>query len=108
MNIPYELMIGLRYLRSRRKRRFISAISIISITGVAIGVMALIIVLSVMTGFESDLKEKILGTNSHLVVLQYGGFMPDYEEVIEKVKRYDDVVGATPFIYSQVMISSES
>ena len=108
MKIPYELMIGLRYLKSRRKRRFISVISIISITGVTIGVMALIIVLSVMTGFESDLKEKILGTNSHLVVLQYGGFMPDYEEVVEKVKLFDDVVGATPFIYSQVMISSDS
>jgi lipoprotein-releasing system permease protein len=106
MKIPYELMIGLRYLRSRRGQKFISIISFISIAGVAIGVMALIIVLSVMTGFESDLKEKILGTNSHLVVLQYGGFMTEHEEAVEKIKRFDNVVGATPFIYSQVMISS--
>ena len=108
MNTPYELMIGLRYLMSRRKKNFISVISIISVAGVAIGVMALIIVLAVMTGFESDLKEKILGTNSHIVVLQYGGFMTDYENVLEKVKKVDGIVGATPFIYSQVMISSGS
>jgi lipoprotein-releasing system permease protein len=106
MKLPYELMIGLRYLKSKRSQSFISIISLISVLGVAIGVMALIIVLSVMTGFESDLKEKILGTNSHLVVLQYGGFMLDHDEVLEKVKSYDDVVGATPFIYSQVMISA--
>lgn len=101
-------MIGLRYLKSRRKGKFISIISLISVAGVAIGVMALIIVLSVMTGFESDLKDKILGTNSHIVVLQYGGLMTDHDEVMEKVKKIDDVVGATPFIYSQVMISSGS
>ncbi|MFC1856187.1 lipoprotein-releasing ABC transporter permease subunit [Thermodesulfobacteriota bacterium] len=108
MQIPYELMIGLRYLSSRRKKSFVSLISIISILGVSIGVMALIIVLSVMTGFESDLKEKILGTNSHIVVLQYGGLMAEYDDVIKQVETFDGVKGATPFIYSQVMISSES
>ncbi len=102
-------MIGLRYLRSRRRKQgFISAISLISVAGVAIGVMALIVVLSVMTGFESDLKEKILGTNSHLVVLQYGGFMADYDDILAKLQDIDDIVGATPFIYSQVMLSSSS
>jgi len=99
-------MIGLRYLKSRRQQRFISIISVITIAGVAIGVMALIIVLSVMTGFESDLKDKILGVNSHLVVLQYGGFMLDSDEVLGVVREIPEVVDASPFIYSQVMMSS--
>ncbi|MBF0551640.1 MAG: lipoprotein-releasing system transmembrane subunit LolC, partial [Deltaproteobacteria bacterium] len=69
----YESFIGLRYLKARRKQTFISIITIISIAGVMVGVMALIVVLSVMSGFENDLKEKIMGVNSHVVVLKYNG-----------------------------------
>ena len=68
--MPYELFVALRYLRAKRKSAFISIITFISTSGVALGVMALIIVLAVMTGFEEDLKEKILGTNAHIVVLE--------------------------------------
>jgi len=105
----YEWFIGLRYLKAKRKQTFISIITVISIAGVTVGVMALIVVLSVMSGFETTLKEKILGTQAHLVLLkasQEG--MDDYEEVAKKVEQVKGVVSAAPFIFNQVMLSSES
>lgn len=104
--MPYELLIALRYLRAKRKSAFISIITIISTAGVTLGVMALIVVLAVMTGFEEDLKEKILGTNAHIVVLKSGGGISSYPDLMEKLRKFDGVVAATPFVYSQVMISS--
>ena len=104
--MPYELLIGLRYLRAKRKSTFISIITFISTAGVALGVMALIIVLAVMTGFEEDLKGKILGTNAHIVVLKGTGAIDDYKSVEQKLKGFPGVVAATPFIYSQVMLSN--
>ncbi len=106
--MPYEFFIGLRYLRAKRKSTFISIITFISIAGVALGVMALIVVLAVMTGFEEDLKGKILGTNAHIVVLKGGGEIQGYTDVVKKLKMIPGVVAATPFIYSQVMLSSGS
>ena len=100
---------ALRYLKAKRKQTFISIITIISITGVTVGVMALIVVLAVMSGFEKTLKEKILGTQAHLVLLkasQEG--MDHYEEVAKKVQEVKGVVSAAPFIFNQVMLSSES
>jgi lipoprotein-releasing system permease protein len=81
----------------------------LSVGGVGVGVMALIIVLSVMSGFEADLQTKILGTNAHVVVLKYtdNGAMPEYPEVVKKVEGIRGVVGVTPFIFGQVMIASE-
>lgn len=107
-NTPYEFFISLRYLKARRKQAFVSVISFISIGGVAIGVMALIIVLGVMTGFSDDLRTKILGAKSHLVIYQLGAGMPDYREIIQEVKSVAGVVSATPAILNQVMISSPS
>lgn len=104
--MPFELFIGLRYLKAKRKSTFISIITFISTAGVTLGVMALIVVLAVMTGFEEDLKEKILGTNAHIVVVKSGGTMDDYREVMEKLKGLKGVVAATPFIYNQVMLAS--
>ena len=104
--MPFELFIGLRYLKAKRKSTFISLITLISVAGVALGVMALIIVLAVMTGFEEDLKDKILGTNAHIVVLNSAGAMDDYQALLKKVQGIDGVVAATPFIYNQVMLSS--
>lgn len=104
--MSFELFIGLRYLKAKRKSTFISLITLISVAGVALGVMALIIVLAVMTGFEEDLKEKILGTNAHVVVLNGTGAIEDYQKLLKKVKGIDGVVAATPFIYNQVMLSS--
>jgi len=105
----YEWFIGLRYLKAKRKQTFISIITIISIVGVMVGVMALIVVLAVMSGFEKTLKEKILGTQAHLVLLkasQEG--MDHYEEVAKKVQEVKGVVSVAPFIFNQVMLSSES
>jgi lipoprotein-releasing system permease protein len=104
--MPYELFIGLRYLKAKRKATFISIITVISTAGVALGVMALIIVLAVMTGFEEDLKEKILGTNAHIVVLKSDGGIADYGVLLKKLKRVEGVVATTPFIYNQVMLST--
>ena len=104
--MSYELFIALRYLRAKRRSAFISIITFISTSGVALGVMALIIVLAVMTGFEEDLKEKILGTNAHIVVLKSSGAMDDYRGVMEQARGIRGVTAATPFIYSQVMLSS--
>jgi lipoprotein-releasing system permease protein len=102
----YELLVGLRYLKAKRKQVFISIITFLSIGGVALGVMALIVVLSVMGGFEEDLKKKILGTNAHLVVLEQGSPMRDYQEITRKVDSVPGVVGASPFIYTQAMLTS--
>jgi len=107
-NIPYELFISLRYLKAKRKQTFISVISFISISGVAIGVMALIIVLGVMTGFSDDLRKKILGTKSHLVISQYGAGITNYWEIMKKIDKIEGVVSSTPSIYSQVMLTSPS
>jgi lipoprotein-releasing system permease protein len=104
--MPYELLIGLRYLKAKRKSTFISIITLISTAGVALGVMALIIVLAVMTGFEEDLKEKILGTNAHLVILKSNSSIGKYDALMARLKGFEGVVAATPFIYSQVMLSS--
>lgn len=79
----------------------------LSVGGVGVGVMALIIVLSVMSGFEADLQKKILGTNSHGVVMKYSPEMPEYEDVLAKVRQVRGISGATPFILNEVMISSE-
>jgi len=104
--MPFELLICLRYLKAKRRSTFISIITFISTAGVTLGVMALIIVLAVMTGFEEDLKEKILGTNAHIVVIRNGAPMEEYRAVIEKLKGFKGVQAATPFIYNQVMLSS--
>ncbi len=86
MNLPYQIFIALRYLKSKKKQKGISVNTLISIGGVAVGVMALLVVLSVMSGFHEDLQKKILGVNAHVVVLNYRGDMPEYEDVIEKIK----------------------
>ena len=102
----YEFFIGLRYLKAKRKQTFISVITFISILGITVGVTALIIVLSVMTGFEENLREKILGINANVVVTELGAPMKEYKEVSSRVLQVPGVVGATPFTYNQAMISA--
>ncbi|HDZ24382.1 MAG TPA: lipoprotein-releasing ABC transporter permease subunit [Desulfobacteraceae bacterium] len=101
----FEFFLGLRYLRAKRKQTFISIISIISILGVMVGVMALIVVLSVMNGYRADLMSKILGVNSHVLVLSYGGAFDRYTAVMDRTRNVKGVAGVTPFIYSQIMVS---
>ncbi len=104
--MSYELFISLRYLRAKRKQVFVSIITFISIAGIFLGVAALIIVLAVMNGFENDLRNKILGINSHIVLMQYSGAMSDYQKVMEKISEVDGVVASTPFIYTQAMLKN--
>ena len=101
----YEWFISLRYLKAKRRQGFISLISIISVAGVAVGVMALIVVLAVMTGFTDSLREKILGINSHIVVQKLGTGITDYKELSEAVLKENGVMAATPYTYSQTMLS---
>ncbi len=102
--MSYEYFIGRRYLRAKQKERFISLITLLSIAGVSVGVMALIVVIAVMTGFESDLKSRILKGQAHVLVMRHGGPFKNYQNVLETVQSIDGVVAATPFIYTQVMI----
>jgi lipoprotein-releasing system permease protein len=101
----YKLFIALRYLRSKKKHKGISFNTIISIGGVALGVMALLVVLSVMSGFHEDLRQKILGVNAHLIVMNYRGPISDYQDVIKKVSSHELVRNVSPFVLGQVMIS---
>jgi lipoprotein-releasing system permease protein len=106
MNLPYQLFIAIRYLRSKKKHKGISFNTAISIGGVAVGVMALLVVLSVMSGFREDLQKKILGATSHAVVLSYTGTIKDYRPVMEQVKSDTRVVSVAPFALGQVLVSS--
>ena len=106
MMFPYELFIGLRYLKAKRKQTFISIITLISIFGVTLGVMALIVVLSVMDGFGHEIREKILGTHAHIFLYQYGGGIKDYREIMKQVEGVPGVLAAAPFASAQVMLSS--
>jgi lipoprotein-releasing system permease protein len=104
----YELFVSWRYLRSKRKEVFISLVSVISVSGVAVGVMALIIVLAVMTGLNGELRDKILGTNAHIIVFKRGGWINDYAELRTQIAQTPQVVGVSPFIFRQVMIQSNT
>ncbi|HEX9592979.1 MAG TPA: lipoprotein-releasing ABC transporter permease subunit [bacterium] len=102
-----DLFIALRYLRSRRKSRFISLITWISVGGIALGVAALLTVIAVMTGFEEDLRDKILSTNAHVVVLSHDpDGITDTAKILAAVEGAPGVIGASPFILSQVMLTT--
>lgn len=101
----FELFLSLRYLKAKRKQTFISVITLISVVGVMVGVMALVVVISVMNGFREDLMSKILGVNSHVWVLSYDGAFTDYENVVKSVAAVEGTTAVTPFIYSQVMVN---
>jgi lipoprotein-releasing system permease protein len=107
MNLPFELTVGLRYLKAKRKQAFISVISAFSVLGVMLGVMTLIIVLGVMNGFEKDLKDKILGTVSHLVVMSHSNrAVTGWPQLMERIRVLDGVKATTPYIYGQAMLST--
>ena len=104
--MSFELFISLRHLKAKRAQKFISLNTWISIGGVALGVMALIVVIAVMSGFGKDLRDKILGTNSHIVVTNITrSGMDDFESVLKKVMQSDGIKAAAPFILNQVMLT---
>ncbi len=103
----YELFVGFRYLKARRGQRFLSLITWISIGGVALGVMALLVVLAVMSGFERDLRAKILGVNAHIWVMKFGDKgLDDPDRVLREIRATPGVVAAVPFTFHQVMLST--
>lgn len=102
----FEWFVSLRYLRAKRKQKFISLITLISILGVAVGVMALIVVLSVFTGFTEGLRDQIIGVNAHALVQRFGSTINDSEEVTAKIEAVEGVEATTPYIYGQALISS--
>jgi lipoprotein-releasing system permease protein len=109
MQIPYELILGWRYTRAGRATRrngFISFISGVSMLGIALGVAALIIVLSVMNGFQKEVRDRMLGVVSHIEVFSAdGGALPDLASTLNKVKAHSSVVAAAPFISAQALLA---
>ena len=104
--MSFELFVAKRYLLARRKQAFISVISLISVLGVGLGVASLIVVVGVMNGFSTELRDKILGINAHMVAAVAGGAMHDYRADMAKAEAVPGVLGATPFVYTEVMLSS--
>lgn len=104
---PYELWIGLRYTRAKRRNGFISFISAFSMLGIALGVMALIVVLSVMNGFQTELRTRILGVASHVQIMGRGGDLAHWQEISRQAARHQAVRAAAPFVQSQGMFSVE-
>ena len=102
--VSYSLQIGLRYLRSK-KRATVSMITLISIVGVALGVAALLAVLSITTGFEQSFRDKVLGVNAHVLILKYGREFRDYPEVLRTVGEMPEVAGIAPFSINEMMLT---
>jgi len=101
---PLTVAIGLRYLRAKRRNHFISFISLISMAGIAVGVAILITVISVMNGFEKELRERILGMVSHATVSTWDRSFSDWPDLIERARDHPDVVGAAPFVESMTLL----
>jgi lipoprotein-releasing system permease protein len=103
------MIIGLRYLRAKRRQRTISLNTFISIAGITLGVAALIGTLGIMTGFKEDLQAKILGTTAHIIVQERGtNDMKHYTDVVQQIEAVPGVIAAAPFIFKQVLITSKS
>jgi lipoprotein-releasing system permease protein len=103
----YELFIAKRYLRAHRANAFLSVITWISIGGVAVGVAALLVVLAVMNGFRNELRDRILGTTPHVVVLRFHSEpIAEYQELVHRIELLPHVTGASPFILTKVMVGA--
>ena len=101
---PLEAFIGLRYVRAKRRNHFISFISLISMLGIALGVTTLITVISVMNGFEKELRARILGAIAHATIQPVEGSLSDWRSVIDRVERHPEVDGAAPYIEEGVWL----
>lgn len=104
---PLILYIGLRYTRAKRRTQFISFITLTSVLGIALGVTALITVLSVMNGFEAELRERILGMTSHATVTGLDGQLEDWQKLEGLIEKNPSIHGTAPFINGQVMINAD-
>ena len=106
MHLNFEAFIGLRYLRARRRNGFISFISLLSVIGIALGVAALIVVLSVMNGFQQEIRGRMLAVVSHLEVSSYDGRLPDWQPLQQSLAQQPHVVAAAPYVNAQGLLSS--
>ena len=107
MNLPFELYVAVRYLLARRSQAFVSVISAVSTVGVAVGVMALVVALALMTGMQRELRDRIIGSAAHVYVYKLvGGGFGDYLEEIEKLKTVPGVVGAAPSILGRAVATA--
>jgi lipoprotein-releasing system permease protein len=102
---PLEVYVGLRYTRAKRRNHFISFISLTSMLGIALGVTALITVLSVMNGFERELRERILGMASHATITGLDGTLPEWPRLVERARQHPDVQGIAPFVQAEAMLT---
>ena len=102
----FEDFVGLRYLMAKRDRNMLSVITLISVGGVAIGVMALIVVLSVMSGFETEFREQIIGSKAHVVISAVDGYIENYDEIRSIAKSVDHVEGVSVFVEAEIMLNS--
>jgi lipoprotein-releasing system permease protein len=105
---PFELFVGLRYTRAKRRTHFISFISLVSMLGIALGIAALITVMSVMNGFEKEIRGRILGAAAHIQVMAGDRGIAGWPQVAEQAKRNPEVVGAAPFVQAQGLLSNGS
>ncbi len=108
MKMPLEVFVGLRYTRAKRRNHFISFITMISMLGIALGVMALIVVLSVMNGFENELRGRILGMVSHVTVSSFRGPLQEWQSLREETLEHPAVIGGAPYTEAEAMISNLS
>lgn len=107
MALPYEIFVGLRYLRAKRRNRTISLNTFVSVAGITLGVAALIGTVGIMTGFKEDIQAKILGTTAHVIVQdRMKDSMSNYDATTRQVETIQDVIAATPFILKQVMLTT--
>src|SRR5260221_3374857 len=104
MALPYEIMIGTRYLRSTQRRGLLSFISIVSILGLALGVAVLIIVLSVMNGFERELRSRILSVTSHATLMGLGGTLPNWRAAPARAPAQPGIIAALPYLQGQAVL----
>jgi lipoprotein-releasing system permease protein len=105
---PYELFVGLRYTRAKRRNHFISFISLVSMLGIALGIAALITVMSVMNGFEREVRSRILGVAAHVQVVATEGALADWRKVAGEARTQPEVVAAAPFVSAQGLLASGS
>lgn len=105
MGLPFPLHVGLRYTRAKRRNHFISFIALISMFGIALGVTVLITVMSVMNGFERELRDRILGMAEHVVVTDFGTNLGNWQQVAEQVKDVDHVIATAPYVRTEAMFS---
>ena len=103
----FEWLIGLRYTRAKRRNRFVSFISATSIIGITLGVTALIVVISVMNGFQDELRHRILGMTAHATISENGKALQDWQTLAQKVKNEPNVVASAPYVQAEAMLSAQ-